>query len=70
MAQAAKENKRRITINFQNRFNPTSIKAKEIVDSGEMGRLGSKRVGNLVRDTDYYVESGWGGFQTRAEEYS
>ena len=37
MAQAAKENKRQITINFQNRFNPTSIKAKEIIDSGGNG---------------------------------
>lgn len=66
MAQAAKENKRQITINFQNRFNPTSIKAKEIIDSGEMGKIrGVKGLVTWFRDADYYVESGWrGSFQT------
>ncbi|HZJ57001.1 MAG TPA: Gfo/Idh/MocA family oxidoreductase [Clostridia bacterium] len=66
MAKAARDNNKYITINFQNRFNPTSIKAKEIIRSGEMGGVrGVKGLVTWFRDADYYMESGWrGSFQT------
>lgn len=48
---------------FQNRLNPTSVKAKEIIDSGRLGRiLGIKGLVTWYRDEAYYRESGWRGF--------
>lgn len=51
---------------FQNRYNPTSVKAKEILDSGQLGKiLGIKGLVTWYRDRDYYVNSGWrGSFET------
>lgn len=66
MAEAAKETNKLITVCFQNRYNPTSISAKEIIESGELGRIkGVKGLVTWSRDGDYYSLSGWrGSFDT------
>lgn len=62
MGKAAKENNRLITTCFQNRYNPTSVKAKEIIDSGDLGKVvGIKGLVTWYRDADYYTSSGWRG---------
>lgn len=47
MVRAAREARRMLTIGFQSRYDPTVIKAREIVQSGELGQI-------------YYVETGGG----------
>ncbi|NLI61046.1 MAG: Gfo/Idh/MocA family oxidoreductase [Clostridiales bacterium] len=66
MAESAKKNNKLIVICFQNRYNPTSLKAKEIIDSGELGKIkGVKGLVTWFRDSDYYTLSGWrGSFDT------
>ena len=66
MAKAAKEKNKLITVCFQNRCNPTSIRAKEIIESGELGKIkGVKGLVTWSRDADYYTSSGWrGSFDT------
>jgi len=62
MAQAAKKNNKAITVCFQNRYNPTSIKAKEVIESGELGKIkGIKGLVTWYRDPEYYTSSGWRG---------
>mgnify|MGYP000897116618 CR=1 FL=1 len=62
MAEAAKKNNRMITICFQNRYNPTSVRAKEILNSGELGKIiGIKGLVTWYRDSDYYTSSDWRG---------
>ena len=62
MAEAAKKNNRVITICFQNRYNPTSVKAKEIIDSGQLGKIkGIKGLVTWYRVPEYYTSSGWRG---------
>ena len=51
---------------FQNRCNNTSIKAKEMLSKGSLGKvLGAKGFVTWHRDEPYYTESGWrGSFKT------
>ncbi|WP_020433123.1 Gfo/Idh/MocA family protein, partial [Paenibacillus riograndensis] len=47
---------------FQNRYNNPSIRIKETIDSGILGRLiCMKGIVTWYRSEDYYTESGWGG---------
>ncbi len=47
---------------FQMRFNDASIKAKEIVESGQLGKILHGQVNVLWhRDKEYYTESSWRG---------
>ncbi len=47
---------------FQNRYNAAVLKAKEIMESGEMGAfLGARAEVDWVRETPYYHDSGWRG---------
>ncbi|MFY9176775.1 MAG: Gfo/Idh/MocA family oxidoreductase [Caldicoprobacterales bacterium] len=66
MAEAAKKTNKKITICFQNRYNPSSIKAKEIIQSGDLGKIiGIKGLVTWYRDPEYYTSSGWrGSFDT------
>ncbi len=62
MAKAAKKNNKMITICFQNRYNPTSVKAKEIIESGELGKIkGIKGLVTWYRVPEYYTSSPWRG---------
>lgn len=52
----------KVTVCFQNRFNPTTILAKEIIDSEKYGALtGAMAVTSWCRTADYYLKSGWRG---------
>ncbi len=62
MAQESKKHGRYIGVCFQNRFNPESQKAKEIIDSGKIGAVrGIKGVVTWFRTKEYYTQSGWRG---------
>jgi len=66
MMDAEKEYGGFLGVCFQNRYNPTSVKAKEILNSGELGKiLGIKGLVTWYRDSEYYLTSGWrGSFET------
>jgi predicted dehydrogenase len=47
---------------FQNRYNPGSVLAKKILDSGELGKvLGAKLDVTWMRTDEYYSKSDWKG---------
>lgn len=66
MIQVAKEYNVALGVCFQNRFNPTSVKVKQILDSGDLGDVkGIKGIVTWFRDEEYYTKSGWrGSFKT------
>jgi predicted dehydrogenase len=58
----AEENQLHIAVIFQNRYNPTSLYLKEVVDSGQYGALlATKAILTWHRDRDYYESSSWRG---------
>jgi len=62
MISSRDKNNRYIGICFQNRFNPSSVKAKEMIDSGELGPvMGIKGIVTWHRDESYYTQSDWKG---------
>lgn len=62
MAREGKKHGRYIGVCFQNRFNPESQRAKEIIDSGQIGAVkGVKGIVTWHRTREYYLESGWRG---------
>ncbi|NLX71416.1 MAG: Gfo/Idh/MocA family oxidoreductase [Clostridiales bacterium] len=59
---AREKSRRYVGVCFQNRFNKTSQKAKEMIDSGVVGAVkGVKGIVTWFRDEDYYTKSGWRG---------
>ncbi len=62
MVKTAKENKKILGVFYQNRFLDASIKAKEIIQSGDLGVVLQGRV-NVIwnRDIEYYEKSNWRG---------
>ncbi len=47
---------------FQNRYNPSIIKAKEMISSGEAGKvIGARGIVTWNRKAEYYTESDWRG---------
>lgn len=51
-----------VGVTFQNRFNPTTLKMREIVESGRLGKLiASKAVLTWCRKDAYYSDSKWRG---------
>ncbi len=51
-----------VGICFQNRYNHSVKRVKEMIDSGEMGRvLGARAILTWNRDADYYSKSDWRG---------
>lgn len=59
---AAAESERQLGICFQNRYNPSIIKAREILASGEAGKiLCARGIVTWHRDKEYYQESDWRG---------
>lgn len=57
---------RKVIVCYQNRYNPTSIKAKEIIERSIYGNLlGIKGLVTWYRDKEYYANSDWrGSFET------
>ena len=53
---------KKVCVSFQNRVIPTNMGAKNIIDSGEMGKfLGARGFMTWKRCGAYYTESGWRG---------
>jgi len=51
-----------IGVTLQNRFNPTTIKMKEIIDAGSLGQfVSSKGILTWCRKDEYYSDSDWRG---------
>lgn len=62
MLEAARHSKGQLGVVFQNRYNDPSIRMKEIIDSGEFGRLiCMKGIVTWHRSEDYYTSSNWRG---------
>ncbi len=62
LEKAAGKSKCLASVIFQNRYNESSIKAKELVENNTLGRLkGIKGIVTWHRSSDYYVKSGWRG---------
>lgn len=52
----------KLGICFQNRYNPESVKLKELIDSGDYGNvIGARGIVTWYRTVPYYIESGWRG---------
>ena len=62
MAETARACGKHLAVCFQNRFNPTSVKAREVIDSGMLGKVkGIKGIVTWCRNEAYYTESCWRG---------
>jgi predicted dehydrogenase len=62
LIEISRQTGRNLGVCLQNRYHDTSIKMKELVDSGEMGRvLGARAFLTWSRDRDYYLKSPWRG---------
>lgn len=63
LIKAEKESNAKICISFQNRYLLRNKKAKELIDSGEAGKI-KFASGSVLwhRDAPYYVNSHWRGF--------
>ncbi len=60
--EAEEKTGKRLTVCFQNRYNNTSLKLKEFLESGKGGKvLGAKGILNWYRGPEYYTESTWRG---------
>lgn len=62
MNRVSKETGRTLGVCFQNRYNTTSLKIREVLQSGKAGRLlGAKAIVTWNRMGKYYTESDWHG---------
>lgn len=62
MEDVSRETGKKLGICFQNRYNHTSQTAKELIDSGEVGKvLGGKAVVTWFRGKEYYASGAWRG---------
>ena len=62
LEEAAKNSSAQIAVCFQNRYNSSSIFAKELIDSGVYGEIQSARAFlTWKRDADYYNADAWRG---------
>lgn len=60
--EVSKETGRKFGVCFQNRYNKTSQKAKELLESGELGTIkGAKAIFTWQRDEPYYNQAAWRG---------
>lgn len=60
--QASKQTGKYFGLCFQNRYNSSSVKIKELLDSGKMGKIkGIKAVVAWDRDEKYYLSDEWRG---------
>ncbi len=62
LKEAVRVSDRQLGLCFQNRYNPSVIKAKELIASGEAGRvLGARGIVTWNRSEEYYTQSDWRG---------
>jgi len=62
MIKVQEETGKILGVCFQNRYNETSIKVKEVLDSGRLGKIiGGKAFVTWHRNQDYYARGGWRG---------
>lgn len=62
MAEVSKNTGKSLGVCFQNRFNNTSARIKEILSSGKAGKiLGAKAMVTWKRDEEYYASGYWRG---------
>ena len=62
MLEVSKRTGRQLGVCFQNRYNPTSTRMKEVLESGEAGRiLGARAIVTWNRGADYYGQAKWRG---------
>jgi predicted dehydrogenase len=62
MVETADRAGKTLGVIFQNRYNPGSVLAKKILDSGELGKiLGAKLDVTWMRTDEYYSKSDWKG---------
>ncbi len=62
MIAAAKRNKRRLGVHFQQRFIDATQEAKKLIDGGKIGMILQASVSVMwSRDLDYYKKSSWRG---------
>ena len=62
MIEAADEAKTTLSIIFQNRYNASTVALKQIIESGEAGKLlGARASICWHREAPYYTQSGWRG---------
>lgn len=67
MIETATRTGRRLGVCFQNRYNATSVRIRELLDSGKVGTVRSiKMVVTWNRDEAYYAQAAWRG--TKAQE--
>lgn len=60
--QAVRKNKVKLSVCFQNRYNPSTKLAKKIIDSGKAGKiLSSKIILTWSKPDEYYLRSDWKG---------
>lgn len=62
MNRISQETGKTLGVCFQNRYNDTSLRIREVLQSGKAGRiLGSKAIVTWNRQGEYYTESNWRG---------
>lgn len=62
MIDAKNKYNKHLAVAFQNRYNDTSIKAKEIIEQGALGKIrGIKAIVTWNRDKQYYLGDEWRG---------
>ena len=60
--EVSRKTGKKVCVSFQNRLIPSTVTAKKILDSGELGKLlGLKGIVTWERKGAYYTESGWRG---------
>lgn len=62
LVEAAQRSAAKIGVCFQNRYNPTSVALKQVLDSGRFGKiLGARAQVMWTRTADYYTTKPWRG---------
>jgi UDP-N-acetyl-2-amino-2-deoxyglucuronate dehydrogenase len=62
MIRVSAETGKKLGVCFQNRYNNTSVKLKELLDSGKLGRIiGAKAFVTWQRGEEYYASGDWRG---------
>jgi len=62
MVEAAEKTGKTLGVIFQNRYNPGSVLAKKVLESGELGKVvGAKLNVTWMRTDEYYSKSDWKG---------
>lgn len=62
MIKAANKYNKRLGVVFQNRFKKNILKAKEVLESGRLGKIeGIKGILTWFRDENYYQQADWRG---------